>query len=126
MAAQLLRALTPARLIAGDINDAKLAHARELGAEHVINARNATAAEEIRDLVGLGGGVVHYAANSPPYGAQVTIPYWGSRAELMEVIALSQSGKIKAKVETFKLEQANEVYQRLREGKFQGPAAPQP
>lgn len=160
MAVQLLRALTPARLIAGDIDDAKLAHAHELGAEHVINTRNATAAEEIRDLVGgrgvavaldfvgmqstidlatgvvgrnsrvtvvgLGGGVVHYAANSPPYGAQVTIPYWGSRAELMEVIALAQSGKIKAKVETFKLEQANEVYQRLREGRIQGRAVLRP
>lgn len=160
MAVQLLRALTPARLIAGDIDEAKLAHARELGAEHVINTRNATAAEEIRDLVGgrgvavaldfvgmqstidlatsvvgrnsrvtvvgLGGGVVHYAANSPPYGAQVTIPYWGSRVELMEVIALARSGKIKAKIETFKLEQANEVYQRLREGRIQGRAVLQP
>lgn len=160
MAVQLLRALTPARLIAGDIDDAKLAHARELGAEHTINTRDETAAEQIRDLVGgrgvavaldfvgmqstidlaagvvgrnsrvtvvgLGGGVVHYAANDPPYGTQVTVPYWGSRVELMEVIALAQSGRIKAQVETFRLEQANEVYQRLREGGIKGRAVLQP
>ena len=65
---------------------------------------------------------MHYAANNPPYGTQVTVPYWGSRTELMEVIALAQSGRIKATVETFPLEQANDVYQRLRDGKVQGRA----
>lgn len=144
MAVQILRALTPARLIAGDIDDVKLSHARELGATHTINTREKTATEEIRDLVGqrgvtvaldfvgaqatidiaasvvgrnsrlsivgLAGGTLHYAANNPPYGTQVTVPYWGSRTELMEVIALAQSGRIKATVETFPLEQANDVY----------------
>ncbi|ARU18373.1 NAD(P)-dependent alcohol dehydrogenase [Croceicoccus marinus] len=156
MAVQILRALTPARLIAGDIDDVKLSHARELGATHTINTREKTATEEIRDLVGqrgvtvaldfvgaqatidiaasvvgrnsrlsivgLAGGTLHYAANNPPYGTQVTVPYWGSRTELMEVIALAQSGRIKATVETFPLEQANDVYQRLRDGKIQGRA----
>lgn len=156
MAVQILRALTPAKLIAGDIDPSKLAHAKELGADHVLNTGDKTAREEIRDLVGergvtvaldfvgaqptidlatgtvgrnsrvtvvgLGGGTVHYAVDSPPYGTQVTIPYWGSRTELMEVIALAQSGRIKATVEQFKLEQATEVYQRLRDGKIQGRA----
>jgi propanol-preferring alcohol dehydrogenase len=156
MAVQILRALTPARLIAGDIDDVKLSHARELGATHTINTREKTATEEIRDLVGqrgvtvaldfvgaqatidiaasvvgrnsrlsivgLAGGTLHYAANNPPYGTQVTVPYWGSRTELMEVIALAQSGRIKVTVETFPLEQANDVYQRLRDGKVQGRA----
>ena len=156
MAVQILRALTPARLIAGDIDDVKLSHARELGATHTINTREKTATEEIRDLVGqrgvtvaldfvgaqatidiaasvvgrnsrlsivgLAGGTLHYAANNPPYGTQVTVPYWGSRTELMEVIALAQSGRIKATVETFPPEQANDVYQRLRDGKVQGRA----
>ncbi len=156
MAVQILRALTPARLIAGDIDDARLAHATELGAAHVVNTGAATAREQIRDLVGargvtvaldfvgvqstidlcaatvgrnsrltvvgLGGGTVHYASNNPPYGTQVTVPYWGTRTELMEVIALAGAGKIRASVETFRLEQANDVYQRLREGKIQGRA----
>ena len=55
---QILRALTPARLIVGDIDDAKLAHARELGATHAINTNDARAAEEIHDLVGHRGVTV--------------------------------------------------------------------
>lgn len=157
MAVQILQALTPAQLIAADIDDGKLAHARELGVKHTVNSGDGKrAAEEIRDLagprgvavaldfvgaqatvdlcaqvvgrnsrltvVGLGGGTVHYAANNPPYGCQVTVPYWGSRTELMEVIALAAAGRIRADVETFKLDQAVEVYQRLREGRIHGRA----
>ena len=157
MAVQLLKALTPATLIAGDIDDAKLAHARHLGVAHTFNTRDGDAAlSGIRHLVGargvsvvldfvgaqatvdlgvqvvgrnsrltvvgLGGGVVHYAANRPPYGCQVTVPYWGSRTELMEVIALAEAGRIKVDVETHPLEQAVQVYQSLREGKIRGRA----
>lgn len=156
MAVQILRALTPARLIAGDIDDAKLAHARELGAAHTVNTREKSAVAEIAELVGergvavaldfvgaqttidlatgvvgrnsrvtvvgLGGGTVHYGADNPPYGTQVTIPYWGSRTELMEVIALAQSGAISATVQTFPLDLANDVYQKLRDGKIHGRA----
>jgi len=157
MAVQLLKALTPATLIAGDIDDAKLAHAKKLGVEHTLDTRDGDAAAEaiarlvgprgatvVLDfvgaqatvdlgarvvgrnsrltVVGLAGGVVHYAANQPPYGCQVTVPYWGSRTELMEVIALAQDGRIHAEVETFPLEQAVAVYQRLREGKIRGRA----
>ncbi len=161
MAVQLLRALTPARLIAGDIDDGKLAHARELGVEHTLNTRDGkAAAEHIRDLtgprgaavaldfvgaqatidlckqvvgrasrltvVGLAGGTLQYAFDDPPYGCQVSMPYWGSRTELMEVIALADAGRIKADVEVFPLEQAADVYQRLREGKIRGRAVLQP
>ncbi|MCW4455530.1 NAD(P)-dependent alcohol dehydrogenase [Flavobacterium sp. MXW15] len=157
MAVQILQALTPARLIAGDIDDAKLAHARELGVKHTLDTRDSdAAAEAIRELtgprgvavaldfvgaqptvdlcarvvgrnsrltiVGLGGGTLHYSANQPPYGCQVTVPYWGSRTELMEVIALAAAGRIHAEVETFPLEQAVDVYQRLREGRIRGRA----
>lgn len=157
MALQILQALTPATVIAADIDDEKLAHAKQLGARHAINTRDARAAAEAISaiagargitvaldfvgaqatvdlcagvvgrnsrltVVGLGGGTVHYAANRPPYGCQVTIPYWGSRTELMEVIALAASDRIRAHTEVFKLDQAVEVYQRLREGKINGRA----
>jgi len=157
MALQILQALTSATVIAADIDDEKLAHAKQLGARHAINTRDGRAAAEAISaiagargitvaldfvgaqatvdlcagvvgrnsrltVVGLGGGTVHYAANRPPYGCQVTIPYWGSRTELMEVIALAASGRIRAHTEVFKLDQAVEVYQRLREGKINGRA----
>lgn len=157
MAVQILQALCSATVIAGDIDDSKLAHARELGVKHTVNTRDGNAAaEEIRSLtgargavlaldfvgaqptvdlctrivgrnsritvVGLGGGTLHYSANNPPYGCSVTVPYWGSRTELMEVIALAADGRIHPQVETFALDQAPSVYQRLREGKIKGRA----
>lgn len=161
MAVQILQALTPARLIACDIDEGKLKHAQKLGARHTVNTRDAeAAATEIARLVGprgatvvldfvgaqstvdlavrlvgrnsriavvgLAGGVLHYSANNPPYGCQVTVPYWGSRTELMEVIALAAAGRIRADVETFPLEDAVAVYQRLREGKIRGRAVLKP
>ena len=157
MAIQILKALTPAMLIAGDIDETKLFHARELGAQHTVNTSdNERAIQEIRDLagergvtvaldfvgiqptvdlcgsvvgrasriaiVGLGGGTLHYSANRPPFGCEVSIPYWGSRTELMEVIALAEAGHIQVDVETFRLDDAADVYQRLREGRIKGRA----
>ncbi len=161
MAVQILQALTPALLIAGDIDDSRLEHARKLGVRHTVNTRDADAAaaaiarlggargvtvvldfvgaQATIDLavrivgrnshiavVGLGGGVLHYGANNPPYGCQVTVPYWGSRTELMEVIALATADRIRADVETFPLEQAAEVYRLLREGRTRGRAVLNP
>lgn len=157
MAVQILAALSSATIIAGDIDESKLEHARELGVKHTVNTRKGDeAAEAIRKLtgprgavlaldfvgaqptvdlctkvvgrnsritvVGLGGGTLHYAANNPPYGTSVTVPYWGSRTELMEVIALAANGHIHPLVEKFPLEQAPAVYQRLRDGKIKGRA----
>ncbi|TCZ89081.1 NAD(P)-dependent alcohol dehydrogenase [Lysobacter sp. N42] len=157
MAVQLLQALSACTLIACDVDQAKLAHARELGVRHTIDTRDAESAFEAiraitgprgakavfdivgsqatvdlaarvvgRDsriaIIGLAGGVLRYAANNPPYGCTVEVPYWGSRTELMEVIALAQEGRIRAQVERFPLEQAPQVYQRLAAGGIRGRA----
>jgi propanol-preferring alcohol dehydrogenase len=157
MAVQLLRALTSAQVIAGDIDAAKLGHARQLGARHTVDTRDAeAAAEQIRDLagprgvtvaldfvgaqptidlcartvgrasrltiVGLAGGTLSYSAGNPPFGCEVSIPYWGSRTELMEVIALAAGGHISAEIERFPLEDAALVYERLRSGRITGRA----
>lgn len=157
MAVQILQALTPARLIACDIDDSKLAHARHLGVAETINTQDGNrAAEDIAErlggrgvtvaldfvgaqstidlcsrivgrasrltVVGMAGGTLHYSPNSPPFGCEVSVPYWGSRAELMEVIALAESGRIKPAIETFPLDHAVDVYDRLREGRIEGRA----
>ncbi|HEY0502178.1 MAG TPA: NAD(P)-dependent alcohol dehydrogenase [Lysobacter sp.] len=157
MAVQLLQVLCAATVIAGDVDAAKLAHAKELGVRHTIDTHDVDAAAEAVaklagprgvvlaldfvgvqstvdlctrvvgrnsriTVVGLGGGTLHYRANQPPYGCAVTVPYWGSRTELMEVIALAAEGRIHPQVQTFPLEQAVEVYRRLREGVIRGRA----
>jgi propanol-preferring alcohol dehydrogenase len=157
MAVQLLRVLAPVRVIAGDIDPAKLDHAKALGADDVIDTRDVTAAAEqihklvgprgagfvldcigvqptidlgagilgrnsVWTIVGLGGGHHDFHHGSTPYGCSVSIPYWGSRLELMEVIALARDGRIHADVTEFSLNDAVAVYERLKAGQIKGRA----
>jgi propanol-preferring alcohol dehydrogenase len=157
MAIQLLRVLAPVRIIAADVDDKKLEQAKVLGADDVVNNRNADeAAERIRritgprgaglvldcvgvqptidlgakllgrnsvwTIVGLDGGRHDFHHGSTPYGTLMSIPYWGSRVELMEVIAMARDGRIHAETTEFLLEQAVEVYGNLKAGQITGRA----
>jgi propanol-preferring alcohol dehydrogenase len=73
-------------------------------------------------IVGLGGGHHDFHHGSTPYGCSVSIPYWGSRVELMEVIAMARSGQINAETIEFPLEQAVAVYEKLKAGQITGRA----
>jgi propanol-preferring alcohol dehydrogenase len=73
-------------------------------------------------IVGLGGGHHDFHHGSTPYGTQMSIPYWGSRVELMEVIAMAQNGRIHAETTEFPLEQAVAVYEKLEKGQIIGRA----
>jgi alcohol dehydrogenase, propanol-preferring len=155
MAVQILRALSPARVIAVDSSTEKLRLAREVGAEETLEPGEGTA-EAIRELtgglgaelvvdhvgadetialaaavgrfqsqltiVGLAGGKFEFAFGALPFEAQLTIPYWGSAIELVEVLDLARAGKIRARVERFPLDRADEAYRRLREGDIDGRA----
>ena len=157
MAIQLLRVLAPVRIIAADVDDRKLQHAKALGADDIVNNRNASeAAEKIRHvtgprgaalvldcvgvqptldlgakllgrnsawtIVGLGGGRHDFRHGSTPYGTSMSIPYWGSRVELMEVIAMARAGRIHAETTEFPLTDAVDVYARLKAGQITGRA----
>ncbi|WBV61445.1 NAD(P)-dependent alcohol dehydrogenase [Chryseobacterium camelliae] len=73
-------------------------------------------------IVGLGGGHYQYSMNGLPFGVSMTNPYWGSRTELMEVVGLARQKKIHIEIEKYKLDEANEVYERMRQGKIKGRA----
>ena len=60
--------------------------------------------------------------NSPPHECSVASPFWGSIPELIDVISLAQTGKIKMLVEHFPLDDAAHAYQLLHDGKIQGRA----
>lgn len=157
MAVQLLRVLAPVRIVAADVDDAKLAQARSLGADEIVNNRHGDeAAERIRAItgprgaamvldcvgvqstldlgakllgrnsvwtvVGLGGGHHDFHHGSTPYGTVLSIPYWGSRVELMEVIAMARSGRIHVETAEFALGQAVDVYMKLKAGQIAGRA----
>lgn len=73
-------------------------------------------------IVGIGGGLLSAGFFSTPFGVRVRNPYWGTRDELAEVIALARDGQVDVKVETFSLEDGPIAYRRLSEGTIQGRA----
>jgi propanol-preferring alcohol dehydrogenase len=155
MAVQILRALSPARVIAVDTSADKLTLAREVGADEALEPGEG-AAEAIRELtaglgaelvvdnvgaedtlalaaqvvrfeshltvVGLAGGTFEFAFGALPFECQLTLPYWGTAIELMEVLDLARAGKIRAHVERFALDDAPQAYERLRHGSLDGRA----
>ncbi len=155
MAVELLRELSPATIIAVDVDPAKLELAGELGAHETVLSDESAAetiqgmtrglgAELVLDVVGndatlqlaaavarqqgdltilgIGGGTLPVSFFSVPYEVSIQTTYWGSAAELMEVLDLARAGRLAARATTYSLEEAPEVYDRLAKGEIQGRA----
>jgi propanol-preferring alcohol dehydrogenase len=73
-------------------------------------------------VVGLAGGAVPVGFGMLPMEVRVTVPFWGTKAELADVIALARAGRISAHVERFTLAEAPAAYEKLRAGRIQGRA----
>jgi propanol-preferring alcohol dehydrogenase len=74
-------------------------------------------------VVGSGGGrlTVSKPGALPP-GFRLSLPFWGTRPELAEVVALARSGAIHVETEQFSLSAAPETIGRLRRGQVRGRA----
>jgi propanol-preferring alcohol dehydrogenase len=73
-------------------------------------------------LVGIGGAPLPVGFGLTPFEVSVSAPYWGSRSELIEVLALARSGAVSVHTETYSLDEAPLAYERLHEGKVNGRA----
>ncbi|MEK9520933.1 NAD(P)-dependent alcohol dehydrogenase [Streptomyces venezuelae] len=73
-------------------------------------------------IVGLGGGTLPVGFGALPYEVSVASPYWGTRAELIEVLDLARTGAIDVHTETYTLDDAPKAYERLHEGRVNGRA----
>lgn len=77
-------------------------------------------------IVGLAGGNLTLRPGvgdmGIPMETSVMVPFWGTRAELAEVIALAREGRVAAHVETFPLDRAAAGYEKMRTGQLQGRA----
>lgn len=73
-------------------------------------------------IVGVGSATLPVNFFSPPHECAVSSPFWGTIPELIEVISLAQTGKIKMLVEHFPLDKAGVAYNLLHDGKIQGRA----
>ena len=84
------------------------------GAAHSRWVRSCSAETSVWTIVGLAGGRRDFRHGSTPYGMSMSIPYWGSRVELMEVIAIARDGGIHAETTEFPLTQGVDVYAKLK------------
>lgn len=73
-------------------------------------------------IAGLGGGSIQWHPQATPFGTMLNTPYWGSRNELIEVLALAQAGMIKAEVTKYHIDEINSVYEKLEKGGIEGRA----
>ena len=156
---QILAALTGARVIATDVQDAACAQAEQFGALTVSGTRGlavrelASRVRELNDgnridavfdfvgvdatialaaacvqqggnltVLGIGGGSFTWNYLRLPYEVNFTSTYWGSLADLHEVVALYRAGRIVPTIERFGLHDALEAYRRLRDGELTGRA----
>jgi D-arabinose 1-dehydrogenase-like Zn-dependent alcohol dehydrogenase len=61
-----------------------------------------------------------FGYGATPFETKLVIPYGGTQAELIEVLALGASGRITSRVERFRLDEVEEIYRRLRERTVEG------
>jgi propanol-preferring alcohol dehydrogenase len=76
-------------------------------------------------IIGAGGGTLtlgQSALTPLPLETRIIRPFWGTRAELFEVIELAQAGRIEARIEQFPLDRVEEAYARLAAGEIDGRA----
>lgn len=137
-------------VIAVDISDDKLELARELGADHTINAAKEDAVKTIRQMSGAHVVVITSAAKSAFDAAfyavrsngkmmvvgmpadTLTFPAiqmrevniaasaTGTRQDLREVLDLAAAGRIRCLVETEPVEKINEIFDRMKRGQIAG------
>ncbi|MCZ2109965.1 MAG: NAD(P)-dependent alcohol dehydrogenase [Dehalococcoidia bacterium] len=94
-----------------------------VGMQPTVEIAGASAAVEGDvSIVGIGGGALPVGFLTTAWDVAVRSPYWGSRAELIEVLELARRGQISVEVETFSLDEAPHAYQLLHDGKIRGRA----
>jgi propanol-preferring alcohol dehydrogenase len=106
---------------------------RGLGAELVLDvvgsdqtmalAAAAAHVEGQLTVLGLAGGSLTWTPlGTLPWACGLTCTYWGSAIELVEVLDLARAGKIRAHVQRFSLDEADEAYAAMRDGRLEGRA----
>lgn len=71
-------------------------------------------------VVGVGPGRLPVAIGAVPLGVRVRTSYWGSAADLRDVLALARQGVITSTVERVTLQDVPEAYRRLDDGHVRG------
>ena len=73
-------------------------------------------------IVGIGGGEVPLGFFTQPYEVSIATTYWGSRGELVELLALAAKGLVSTESTVYSLEQGAAAYRDLHAGTVTGRA----
>jgi alcohol dehydrogenase, propanol-preferring len=73
-------------------------------------------------IVGIAGGQAQWSFFTNPYEATLTNSYWGTIEDLYETVELYRSGLIAPDIHRFRIDDALEVYRRLRDGEIEARA----
>jgi alcohol dehydrogenase, propanol-preferring len=73
-------------------------------------------------VVGMGGGMLPFQNGVIPYGCSLTYTLGGSTKELVEVVALAESGRIRPHIEKYSLDDIDDVFRRLHDNAISGRA----
>ena len=147
LALQLLQGSGATTVVAVDPRPAARELATRLGADVVVDevARVAPGADLVLDFVGApqtleavpsllapggqvvlvgsaGGSLTVSKGAGLPRGWGIAAPFWGTRDDLVQVVAMAGDGRLHAEVETWSLADAMVAYDRLRAGQVQGRA----
>jgi len=85
-------------------------------------AQHALARKGVFVLVGLAGGGTRFSFFDMASEAVMTTSDWGSHNDLVELVALARTGKLQTTTERHRLEEVNEVLERLERGEIPGRA----
>ena len=73
-------------------------------------------------IIGRGTGSFALCDRALPYGSEIITTFGGSRKELMELIALAESGRLTPRLTPYPLSRVGSAFVRLAEGKLTGRA----
>lgn len=73
-------------------------------------------------IVGIGGGEVPLGFFTQPYAVSIATTYWGSRGELVELLALAAKGLVSTESTVYSLEHGAAAYRDLHAGTVTGRA----
>lgn len=73
-------------------------------------------------IIGVGNAALPVGFRSTPYGTSVRTSHWGTLLELKELVDLAKIGVLRVEIETFSLDEAPRVYEKLRAGLLRGRA----
>lgn len=152
VAIQLLKAMTPATVLAIDIAESKRDVARESGADQVLIApddeqlravvghgvdvvfdfvgTDQSVQQSLRlvspggavSVVGAGGGRVQAGFDTLPRGVRISFPFWGGLDDLRAVLDLARQGRIAVDTTQYQLDQVVQAYDDLDAGRIPGRA----